>query len=63
MTHSEYRQEIEKRFSEYADQTIVQNIIEGQMIPENMSFSRFYHQYQAQHLEKYGEYLQIPIGN
>lgn len=61
MTHSEYRTQIEKLFPEYADQDIIIDIIENQMIPEDIPFCKFYHLYQDLHLKKHGEYLQIPI--
>lgn len=61
MTHKEYLTEIEKRFLEVADQNLIIEVNERQMIPQKLSFNRFYHLYQDLHREKYGEYLQIPI--
>lgn len=61
MTHKEYYNQIEKRFTEYADQELIIEVTERQMIPQKLSFNKFYHLYQALHLEKYGEYLQIQI--
>lgn len=63
MTHTEALSYIEKHFSEYADQSIITDIIESQMIPEEIPFKRFYHLYQGLHWEKYKEYLQIPLIN
>ena len=63
MTHTEYLSELKKRFTEVADQELIIEVTERQMIPQKLSFNKFYHLYQALHLEKYGEYLQIPIGN
>ena len=61
MTHKEYYNQIEKRFTEVADQELIIEVTERQMIPQKLSFNKFYHLYQALHLEKYGEYLQIEI--
>lgn len=61
MTHKEYYTEIEKRFSDCADQSLIIEVNERQMIPQRLSFNRFYHLYQDLHREKYGEYLQIKI--
>ena len=61
MTHKEYYNEIEKRFTQCADSELIIEVNERQMIPQKLSFNRFYHLYQALHLEKHGEYLQIPI--
>lgn len=61
MTHKEYYTEIEKQFPEVADQDLIIEVNERQMIPQKLSFNKFYHLYQALHLEKYGEYLQIQI--
>jgi hypothetical protein len=63
MTHTEAITYIEKHFSEYADQSIITDIIEAQMIPEDIPFKRFYHLYQDKHRAKYGEYLQIELKN
>jgi hypothetical protein len=63
MTHTEAFSYIEKHFTEYADQSIITEIIEGQMIPEDIPFKKMYHLYQAKHLEKYGEYLQIALND
>jgi len=63
MTHTEAFSYIEQHFSEVADQSIITDIIEAQMIPENISFKRFYHLYQDKHRAKYGEYLQIALKN
>ena len=61
MTHTEYLSELKKRFTEVADQELIIEVTERQMIPQKLSFNKFYHLYQALHLEKYGEYLQIQI--
>lgn len=61
MTHSEYYIELTKRFYFEADESLINEIIERQMIPQKLSFNKFYHLYQALHLEKHGEYLQIEI--
>ena len=61
MTHKEYLTELKKRFTECADSELIIEVNERQMIPQKLSFNRFYHLYQALHLEKYGEYLQIEI--
>jgi len=61
MNHSEALSYIEKQFSELADQSIITDILEGQMIPKDIPFKRFYHLYQDKHRAKYGEYLQIPL--
>ena len=61
MTHKEYLTAIEKQFPEVADQDLIIEVNERQMIPQKLSFNRFYHLYQTLHLEKYGEYLQIEI--
>ena len=61
MTHKEYYNQIEKRFTEVADQELIIEVTERQMIPQKLSFNKFFHLYQALHLEKYGEYLQIEI--
>lgn len=63
MTHTEAMQTIEKHFPEYADQSIIIDIIESQMIPEDIPFRKMYHLYQDKHRAKYGEYLQIPLIN
>jgi hypothetical protein len=61
MTHKEYKEAIEKHFTQCADSDLIIEVNERQMIPQKLSFNRFYHLYQALHLEKYGEYLQIEI--
>ena len=61
MTHKEYLTELEKRFVQCADSDLIIEVNERQMIPQKLSFNRFYHLYQTLHLEKYGEYLQIEI--
>lgn len=63
MTHTDALSYIEKHFSDYADQNIIIEIHEGQMIPQKLSFKRFYHLYQDKHRAKYGEYLQIELKN
>lgn len=61
MTHTEALSYIEKHFPGHADQSIIIEIHEAQMIPENIPFKRFYHLYQDLHRAKYGEYLQIAL--
>ena len=63
MTHTEYYNELKKQFPLLADQELISRVNEGQKVTKKLPFNRFYHLYQALHLEKYGEYLQIPIGN
>jgi hypothetical protein len=61
MTHKDAMAYLKKQFIEVADQDIIIDINESQMIPQKLSFKAMYHLYQAKHLEKYGEYLQIAI--
>lgn len=61
MTHKEYYTEIKRLFPIYADQEIIIDIMESQMIPQNIAFNKMYHLYQYKHYKKYGEYLQITI--
>lgn len=63
MTHTEAYNQIEAQFSEVADQELIIDIIESQMIKKDIPFKRFYHVYQAKHLNKYGEYLQIKLND
>jgi len=61
MTHTDAIQTIEKHFLDYADNDIINEIHEEQIIPQKLPFKRFYHLYQDKHRAKYGEYLQIPL--
>ena len=61
MTHTEYYNEIKKQFPLLADQELISRVNEGQKVTKKLLFNKFYHLYQALHLEKYGEYLQIQI--
>lgn len=63
MTHKEARDYIEKMFPEKADQSLVIEVNEENMLGIDMSFSKFYHKYQEKHRLKYGSYLQIEIPN
>lgn len=60
-SHTEAFKYLESHFTEEADQEIITDLIESQMISEEIPFKRFYHLYQAQHLAKHGEYLQIEL--
>jgi len=46
-------------FSQVADQDIIIDIIEGQMIPRRMRFEKFLMQYQLRHYDKYNRYLEF----
>lgn len=63
MTHTEALTYIKNHFPFHADNDIIIEIHEGQMIPQELSFKRFYHLYQDKHRAKYGEYLQIELKN
>jgi hypothetical protein len=46
-------------FQNLADQELIIEINEEQMIPQRMRFEKFLMKYQLKHYEKYGQYLKI----
>lgn len=54
-THTEAFKYLKSHFTEEADQEIIKEL------PKELPFKKLYHLYQAKHLAKYGEYLQIEL--
>jgi hypothetical protein len=47
----------QQKFIDATDFDLNNEVMEEQVFPEDLSFSKFYDSYQEKHLKKYGNYL------